>query len=783
MVQPNLDVLDANSILVNVNTINPNGRGAATASQPVAVSTEDKAVLDAIAASLAGALTIGLPPDAATETTLSGISTLITATNTALDGINTSIVGNLTVSGFLTPDDAAFAATSSVGVLSATSSNTDLTLTSGRAQPLTVTTDGDLKVTLAGEDITVAGTVTVDGTVNAVPWDGSDSLTFEAGSDAISNSAMRMPTAGSLLLFNGTSFDRARGSIADGLLVNLGANNDVTVASLPLPAGASTSAKQDTIIAAIDTLETIFTDVIGFETTSNLTSAATYSSGLLSLSPPYSQVLTNILSDRTGTVNIYWYSDAGGTDLVRTLTIAYTAGDGFLSFGAPAFTKYVKYEFTNSAGASTTDFYYTTKFLTKPVNPQIATLNAPLSNGMVGAVTRSVLTGVTTGGGGSFVNVKVNPSGTLETNATLAAGTALVGKVGIDQATANANEVVTKTGSTTAVTGTVAVSGTFWQATQPVSLASVPTHAVTVASGGVAAGAFASGALASGSVASGAVASGAFASGALASGSIAAGAIEAGATSIAANEDDASANLDRGVKVMARRTATPANTSGTDLDYEMFQINAGRLWTSTLLTDGTTTAGVIVANNALKTDASSINGTTIVTGGVAGSQSVGGTVATNVAITDNPINTGGQAVSSENTAVTTGRKVQAVFDLVGKQIVLPYANPENFVSGVTASMTGTTSTSLIASPGAGLRNYITSITVSNAHASVGTDVNIQDGSGGTTIWVIPAASIYGGGVVTFPTPLRQPTTATALFCANATTGASTRVSAAGYKGA
>jgi hypothetical protein len=183
-------------------------------------------------------------------------------------------------------------------------------------------------------------------------------------------------------------------------------------------------------------------------------------------------------------------------------------------------------------------------------------------------------------------------------------------------------------------------------------------------------------------------------------------------------------------------------------------------------------------------DITKVAGTAIVNGGVAGSQSVGGTVATNVAITANPLNLGAQAVSSENTAVTTARQVQLVADLVGKLIVLPYSNPENFVSGaITTAMTGTTSTSLIAAPAAGLRNYITQITVSNSHATVGTDVIIQDGNAGTTLYTIPAAAVYGGAVVTFPTPLRQPTTATAIYCANVTTGSSIKVSASGYKGA
>lgn len=178
-----------------------------------------------------------------------------------------------------------------------------------------------------------------------------------------------------------------------------------------------------------------------------------------------------------------------------------------------------------------------------------------------------------------------------------------------------------------------------------------------------------------------------------------------------------------------------------------------------------------------------VGGTNTVSAGVNGTLAVGGNVATNVAIGTNPINNGAQAVSAENTAVTATRMAQLVCDLVGKLIVLPYANPENFVSGaITSAMTGTTSTSLIAAPATGLRNYITQITVSNAHATVGTDIAIQDGSGGTTLYTIPAAAVYGGAVVVFPTPLRQPTTATAIYCANVTTGASTKVSASGYKG-
>jgi hypothetical protein len=111
----------------------------------------------------------------------------------------------------------------------------------------------------------------------------------------------------------------------------------------------------------------------------------------------------------------------------------------------------------------------------------------------------------------------------------------------------------------------------------------------TIASGGVASGAIASGAVASGAFASGALASGSIASGALASGSIASGAIAAGAiatgaTSIAINEDVASADADTGVKIMFKRLDTPANSSGTDGDYEQPQMSAGRVWASAVIT-------------------------------------------------------------------------------------------------------------------------------------------------------------------------------------------------------
>lgn len=160
-----------------------------------------------------------------------------------------------------------------------------------------------------------------------------------------------------------------------------------------------------------------------------------------------------------------------------------------------------------------------------------------------------------------------------------------------------------------------------------------------------------------------------------------------------------------------------------------------------------------------------------------------GNVAHDSADSGAPIKVGGRARSSEIAPVASDDRTDFVADLAGKQIVLPYANPENFVKGVTSAITDTTSTSVVSAPGSGLRNYITQITIGNSHATVGTFVNIQDGNGGTTLYTIPAAAVYGGATITFPTPLRQPTTNTAIYCACVTTGANVIVSISGYKGA
>lgn len=105
-------------------------------------------------------------------------------------------------------------------------------------------------------------------------------------------------------------------------------------------------------------------------------------------------------------------------------------------------------------------------------------------------------------------------------------------------------------------------------------------------------------------------------------------------------EDVASANADVGTLAMARRTATPANTSGSDLDYETLQINAGRLWTS-----ATIDAALPAGNN-------NIGDVDIVTVPAPLSTTGNGSAATSLRVTLANDSTGTTAVTNAGTFAT-----------------------------------------------------------------------------------------------------------------------------------
>jgi len=159
---------------------------------------------------------------------------------------------------------------------------------------------------------------------------------------------------------------------------------------------------------------------------------------------------------------------------------------------------------------------------------------------------------------------------------------------------------------------------------------------------------------------------------------------------------------------------------------------------------------------------------------------VQGDAAHDAAVGGNPVLAGAEARSSNGTAVANGDAVRLQADLVGRLVVSPYTLNDNITQGC-ATSTGTGDTALEAAAGAGIRTYVTSISVINTSTTL-TYVSIKDGT--TVIYEVAApastASI-GGAVPSFPVPLRGSAN-TALNFASAAAVTTMRVCYNGFAG-
>ena len=154
-----------------------------------------------------------------------------------------------------------------------------------------------------------------------------------------------------------------------------------------------------------------------------------------------------------------------------------------------------------------------------------------------------------------------------------------------------------------------------------------------------------------------------------------------------------------------------------------------------------------------------------------------GQVAHDSAIAGAPVRIGARAMTADISSVASGDQCDVLCDIKGKLVVLPYALNENSWQYAGPAITDTADDVVKTSAGAGLRNFVTSLTVINSHATVGTVVELKDGS--TVIHRGYAAPLGGGYTVTFPMALKG-SAATAVNVACVTTGSNTYVSASGY---
>jgi hypothetical protein len=124
--------------------------------------------------------------------------------------------------------------------------------------------------------------------------------------------------------------------------------------------------------------------------------------------------------------------------------------------------------------------------------------------------------------------------------------------------------------------------------------------------------------------------------------------------------------------------------------------------------------------------------------------------------------------------------VRPISTIDGRQITRLNSIPENEWQYAAASggITNTTDVALVAAQGAGIKNYLTGLSVANANATA-SEIVIKDGAS-TVIWRMYLAANAPIQSIRFSTPL-QSTANTALNVACITTGTQTYISAQGYK--
>ena len=145
-----------------------------------------------------------------------------------------------------------------------------------------------------------------------------------------------------------------------------------------------------------------------------------------------------------------------------------------------------------------------------------------------------------------------------------------------------------------------------------------------------------------------------------------------------------------------------------------------------------------------------------------------------------PIPIGLEGRTSSKTSVTNATLVRPISMLDGRQITRLNSIPENewVYAAASGGITNTTDVALVAAQGAGIKNYLTGLSVANANATA-SEIVIKDGAS-TVIWRMYLAANAPIQSIRFVTPL-QSSANTALNVACITTGTQTYISAQGYK--
>jgi hypothetical protein len=226
---------------------------------------------------------------------------------------------------------------------------------------------------------------------------------------------------------------------------NFPATQPISAASLPLPSGAATEAKQDTGNSSLssidgklttlnskdfatsakqDTGNTSLSNIDGKlqvngvadlnNTTTTLLGISGNFTGVWTDITKYNSIVVGLKSDvASATDGLRFEYSHDGISVDHAHVYTYSAADGIdYHFGAGF--KYIRVNYTNGAVAQTV-FNITTTLKSSAMFPSSYRIAQTLTDQFSALITKGVIVGKSSAGGGTFVDVKVNPSGALTT--------------------------------------------------------------------------------------------------------------------------------------------------------------------------------------------------------------------------------------------------------------------------------------------------------------------------------------------------------------------------------
>ena len=361
--------------------------------------------------------------------------------------------------------------------------------------------------------VTQSGTWTVQpgNTANTTPWLVAGNVT---AADAFANPTTNAPVSGFLMGFNGTTWDRVRTANTGRLQVDVvtggGSNASVSATGAAVPAsgtyagmnvggnlvgltgtgtalntnvasfgGAATTLGQKVMASSIPVTiasDQFVTTLLGLNdsgnsSTANLGIGATFTGTGLDVFNYASVVVyafSNVSSAANG-VSLQWSSDSVNWDEVYTET--FTAGGNALTLVSAHRGRYFRVVYTNG-GTGQTSFRLAVIQKTAMGGGDLLEMVDPIAQNDHAQLVRGILA-AKNAAGTSVADLQQVTAADALTNPTsaLSVGSFLMGYNGttwdrLRSTTANGLAV-----DVTRVQGSVAVTGTFWQATQPVSIA------------------------------------------------------------------------------------------------------------------------------------------------------------------------------------------------------------------------------------------------------------------------------------------------------------------------